>query len=84
MDLRLAACFDDEKALFVMGISPANLLAEICINSASFECTTERHVICMTRDQCSEYGCEPQLVSSQLVYVYHSGIFHVTILKYVR
>jgi hypothetical protein len=37
-DLRLAAHFDDEKVLFVMGISLIALLAEIYINSASFEC----------------------------------------------
>jgi hypothetical protein len=80
MGLRLAACFDDEKALFVMDISPVNLLAEIDINSASFERTAERHGICMTRDQYSQYSCEP---TSQLVYVYHSGRFHV-ILKSVR
>jgi hypothetical protein len=37
MDLRLAARFDDEKVLFVMGISPITLLAEIGIISAPFE-----------------------------------------------
>jgi len=84
MGLRLVACFDDEKALFVMGISPVILLAKIDINSASFECTTERHVICMTRDQYSEYSCKPHLVSSQSVHVYYIGRFHVTILKSVR
>jgi hypothetical protein len=56
MVLRLAASFDDEKALFVMDVSPVNLLAEIDINSASVECTTKRLVICMTRDQYSEYS----------------------------
>jgi hypothetical protein len=59
MCLRLAACFDYEKALFVMGISLVTLLTEIDLNSTSFERKTERHVICITRDQYSEYSCEP-------------------------
>jgi len=80
----MSACFDDNKTLFVMGISPVTLLAKIDIHSASFECTTERNVICIARDQYSEYSCEPQLVSSQLVYVYHSGSFHVTMPGNVR
>jgi len=84
MGLRLSACFDEDKAQLVVGISAGTLLAKIDIKTATFECTPERDVICITRDQYSEYSCEPQLVSSQLVYVYHSGRFHVTVTKSVR
>ena len=53
MGLRLSACFDDDKALLVVGISAVTLLAKIDKKSVTFECTAERNVICLTRHQYS-------------------------------